>query len=75
MASMGEGRKVYRVLVGKPKGKRPLRRPRLSWEDRIRMELREIGEGVDWIDLAHIRDQWSAVMNAEMNLWVLAPLS
>jgi hypothetical protein len=50
---MGEERKVYKVLVGNPEGKRPLRRPRRRWEDGIRMDLREIGlGGVDWILLA-----------------------
>jgi hypothetical protein len=50
---MGEERKVYKVLVGKPEGKRPLGRPRYGWEDGIRMDLREIGlEGVDWIRLS-----------------------
>jgi hypothetical protein len=55
---MGEERKVYKVLVGKPEGKRPLGRPRYRWEDEIRMDLREIGlGGVDWIRLAHDRDR------------------
>jgi hypothetical protein len=55
---MGEERKVYKVLVGKPEGKRPLGRPRCRWEDGIRMDLREIGLGsVDWIRLAHDRDR------------------
>jgi hypothetical protein len=52
-------RRVYEVLMGKPKGKRPLRRQRHSWEDGIRMDLREIGwRGVVWIQLAQDRDQW-----------------
>jgi hypothetical protein len=73
---MGEERKVYKVLVGKPKGKRPPGRPRHRWEDGIRMDLREIGlGGVDWIRLAQDRDQWRAVVNAVMNLPVLAPQS
>jgi hypothetical protein len=55
---MGEERKVYKVLVGKPEGKKPLRRPRCRWEDGIRMDLREIGlGGVDWIRLAQDTDQ------------------
>jgi hypothetical protein len=55
---MGEGRKVYKVLVGKPKGKRPLERPRRRWEDGIRMDLKEIGlGGVDWIQLSQDRDR------------------
>jgi hypothetical protein len=73
---MGEERKVYKVLVGKPKGKRPLGRPRPRWEDGIRMDLREIGLGdVDWIRLAQDRDWWRAVVSAVMNLRVLAPQS
>jgi hypothetical protein len=55
---MGEERKVYRVLVGKPEGKRPLERPRRRWEDGIRMDLREIGLGsVDWIRRSQDRDR------------------
>jgi hypothetical protein len=71
---MGDGRKVYMVLVGRPEGKRPLERPRHTWEDGIRMDLREIG-GVEWIHLAQDRDWWQAVVNAMMNLWVLVPHS
>jgi hypothetical protein len=73
---MREERKVYKVLVGKPEGKRPLGRPRRRWEDGVRMDLREIGLGsVDWIRLAQDRDQWRAVVSAVMNLRVLAPRS
>jgi hypothetical protein len=55
VAHMGEGRGVYRVLVGRPEGKRPLGRPRLRWEDNIKLDLREIGiDGADWIQLAQI---------------------
>jgi hypothetical protein len=73
---MGEERKLYKVLVGEPKGKRPLGRPRHMWEDEIRMDLREIGlGGVDWIRLAQNRDQWRAVVSVVMNLLVLAPWS
>jgi hypothetical protein len=73
---MGEERKLYKVLVGKREGKRPLRRPRHKWEDGIRMDLREIGlGGVDWIRMAQDRDRWRAVVSAVMNLWVLAPRS
>jgi hypothetical protein len=73
---MGEGRNVYRVLVGKPEGKRPLARPRRRWEDGIKMDLREFGWGVvEWIHLAQDRDRWRAVVNAVMNLRVLAPRS
>jgi hypothetical protein len=73
---MGEERKVYRVLVGKPEGRRPLGRPRRRWEYGIRMDLREIGlGGVDWILLFQDRDQWRAVVSAVMNLQVLVPWS
>jgi hypothetical protein len=73
---MGEERNVYRVLMGKPEGKRPLVRPRRRWEDGIRMDLREIGWGsVDWIQLAQDTDRWRAVVNTVMNLRVLAPRS
>jgi hypothetical protein len=75
-ARMGEGRNVYRVLVGKPEGKRPLERPRRRWDDGIRTDLREIGwGGVEWIHLAQDRDCWRAVVNAVMNPRVLAPRS
>jgi hypothetical protein len=74
VARIGEGTKVYRVLVGKPKGKRPLRRPRHRWNDGIRMDLREIGwEGVEWIHLAQDINQWRGLVNAVMNLQFLAP--
>jgi hypothetical protein len=73
---MGEERKVYKVLVGKPEGKRPPGRPRRRWEDGIRMVLREIGWGsVDWIQLAQDRDRWRAVVKTVMNFRVLAPRS
>jgi hypothetical protein len=73
---MGEERKVYKVLVGKPEGKRPLGTPRRRWEDVIRMDLREIRlGGVDWIRLAQYRYRWRAVVSAVMNLRVLAPRS
>jgi hypothetical protein len=76
VARMGEERKVYKVLMGKPKGKRPPGRPRRRWEDGIRMDLREIGlGGVDWIRLAQDRDRWRAIVSAVMNLRVLAPRS
>jgi hypothetical protein len=55
---------MYRVLVGKPEGKSPLRRPKRRWEDNIKMDLQEVGcGGMDWIDLAQDRDCWRAVMN------------
>jgi hypothetical protein len=69
---MGEERKVYKVLVEKREGKRPLRRLRRRWEDALRMDLRKIGWGVDWIQLAQDRDRWHAFMNMVMNLWVMA---
>jgi hypothetical protein len=73
---MGEDRKVYKVLVGKPEGKRPVGRPRCRWEDGMGMDLMETGfGGVDWIRLAQDRDRWRAVMSVVMNLWVLAPRS
>jgi hypothetical protein len=76
VARMGEERKLYKVLVGKPEGKRPPRRPRRRWEDGIKMYLREIGlGGVDWIRLAQDRGRWRAVVSAVMNLRVLAPRS
>jgi hypothetical protein len=69
---MGEGRGVYRVLVGRPEGKRPLRRPVHGWEDNIKMYLREIGiNGTNWIRPAQDRVQWWAFVNAVMNLWIL----
>ena len=68
---IGEGRGVYRVLVGKPEGRRPLGRPRRRWEDNIRMDLREVGcRCVDWMELAQDRDRWRAVVSAVMNLRV-----
>ena len=61
VASMGERRGVFRVLVGKPEGKRPLGRPRRRWKDNIKMDLQEVGcEGMDWIELAQDRDRWRA---------------
>ncbi|KAJ4428690.1 hypothetical protein ANN_25683 [Periplaneta americana] len=69
VARMGESRNAYRVLVGRPEGKRPLGRPRRRWEDNIKMDLREVGyDGRDWINLAQDRDQWRAYVRAAMNL-------
>jgi hypothetical protein len=68
---MGEGRGVYRVLVGRPKGKRPLGRPRRRWEDNINMYLREIGiDGANWIQLPQGTVQWRAFVNTVMNFRV-----
>jgi hypothetical protein len=68
---MGEERSVYRILVGKPEGKRPLERPRSRWEDNSMMDLQEVGSGgVDWIGLTQDRVSWRALMNAVMNLRV-----
>ena len=68
---MGEEMGVYRVLVGKPEGKRPLERPRRRWADNIRMYLQEVGCGyVDWIVLAQDRVSWRALVSAVMNLRV-----
>jgi hypothetical protein len=75
VARMGEGRNVYRVLVGKPEGKGSLERPRRRWEDGIKMDLTEIGWGVEWIQLAQDRDRWRAVVSAVMNPRVLTPPS
>jgi hypothetical protein len=62
---------VYRLLVGKPEGKRPLGRPRRKWIDKIKLDLLEIGlRVVDWIGLAQDRDRWRALVNSVMNLWV-----
>jgi hypothetical protein len=67
----GEKRSAYRILVGKLEGKRSLGRPRRRWGDNIKMDLREIDwGGMDWIDLAEDRDQWRALVNTVMNLWV-----
>jgi hypothetical protein len=69
VARMGEGRGVYRVLVGRPEGKRPLGRPKRRWEDNIKLDLREIGiDGKNWIKLARDRVQWRACVCTVMNL-------
>jgi len=69
VARMGEERGVYRVLVGKPEGTRPLGRPRRRWVDNIRNDLQEVGCGyMDWIELAQDRDEWRTLVSAVMNL-------
>ena len=70
MARMVEGRGVHRVLVGKPKGKRQLGRPRRRWEDNIKMDLQEVGGGGDWMELAQDRDRLRALVNTVMNFRV-----
>ena len=71
VARMGEERVLYRVLVGKPEGRRPLGIPRRRWVDNIRMDLQEVGSGhMDWIGLAQDRDRWRALVSAVMNLRV-----
>jgi hypothetical protein len=66
---MGEKRNAYRLLVGKPEGKRPLGRPRRRWVDNIRMHLGEVGWGdVEWIGLAQDRNRWRALVNSVLNL-------
>jgi len=69
---MGEGRDItYRVFVGKPEGRRSLERPRLRWEDNIKMCLQEVGCGdMDWLELAQDRNRWRALVTAVMNLQV-----
>ena len=68
---MVEGRGVYRILMGKPEGKRPLGRPRRRWEDNIKMDLQEVGGGCgDWMELTRYRDMWRALVNKVRNLRV-----
>ena len=67
----GTRRGAYRVLVGKPEGKKSFGIPRRGWEDNIKMDLQEVGcGGMDWIDVAQDRDRWRALVNAVMNLRV-----
>ena len=71
VARVGERRDVYRVLMGKPEGKRPLGRPSRRWEDNIMMYLQEVvWRDMDWIDVAQGRDRWRALVNVVMNLQV-----
>jgi hypothetical protein len=67
---MEEKRGAYRILVGRPEGRRPLGRPRRRRKDNIKMDIQEVGWGMDWIELAHDRDRWRALINAVMNLRV-----
>jgi hypothetical protein len=67
---MGEKRGTYRILVGRPEGRRPLERPRHRWEDNIKMDLQEVRWGMDRIELAQDRDSWPALVSAEINLRV-----
>jgi len=67
---MGVGRGVHRVLVGKPEGKRPLGKPRRGWEENIKKDLREVGEGGDGMELTQDRDRWRALVNTVMNFRV-----
>jgi hypothetical protein len=69
VARTGDGKGVYRVLVGKPEGKKPLGRPTRRWEDNIKVDLQEVRcGGMDWIELH--RDRWRALVNVVMNLWI-----
>ena len=69
VARKGERRGVYRVLVGKSEGKRPLGRPRCRWEDSIEMDIQEVGGGgMDWIELAQDKNSWRTIVNAVMNI-------
>jgi hypothetical protein len=69
VARTGEKRNAYKILVGKPEGKRPLGRPTCRWADNIKIDLKGIGWGcMDWIDLAQDRDQWRALVNTVMNI-------
>ena len=70
MARMGEGRGVHRILVGKSEGKRQLGGPTRRWEDNIKMDLRKVGGGGDWVELAQGRERWRALVNTVMNLRV-----
>jgi hypothetical protein len=71
MSTNGGEENAYRILVGKPEGKRPLERPRRRWVDNIKMDLSEIGwDGMYWVDVARDRDQWRALVNTVMNLRV-----
>jgi hypothetical protein len=66
-STMGEKRGAYRILVRRPEGRRPLRRPRRRWEDNIKMDLQALGWGMDWTELAQDRDRWRALVKVVMN--------
>jgi len=71
VASMGEGKGVHRILVGKPEGKRPLGRPRRRWDDNIKMDLQEVVGGCgDWMELSQDRGRWRALVSTVMNFRV-----
>jgi hypothetical protein len=67
---MAEKRGAYMILVRRPEGRRPHEKPRRRWEDNIKMDLQEVGWGIDWIQLTQDKDRWRAVVNAAMNIRV-----
>ena len=70
-ARLGDGGIAYKIVVGRPEGKRPLGRPRRRWEDKVTIDLQEVGYGgMDWIALAQDRDRWRALVNVVMNIRV-----
>ena len=72
VARMEESRNAYRILVGRPEGKRPLGRPGRRWEDNIKMDLKEVGcDAMNWMDLAQHQDQWQTYIRVLMNLGFL----
>jgi hypothetical protein len=70
VAHIGEKRGAYRIFVGRREGRRSFGRPRRRWKDNIKMDLQEVGWGMDWTELAQYRDRWRALVNAVMNLRV-----